>query len=257
MRAVLYHRVSDGHRDGRRPETLEAGLARLHCHAESRGWTVVDTITDQQATPGQARPGFERLVQLVREAPPAVDVVATLQLVRLFLDPGTAAYHLGIWLARTPPLHLVALGDGLDSTRALDLAGWRGLLRPLAEMAREIPRERAVAAAYHRLAGRAGAGPSETAAWDVIRIRQLYAAGLSQRAMAKALSTPDLRVAQSSLNRVLRTLRERDELDEEARARSLAKRPHSKGGRPPTQRPKTQQPESGAHKPDPRGRQRS
>ncbi|MEM9597056.1 MAG: recombinase family protein [Acidobacteriota bacterium] len=245
MRAILYHRVSDGHREGRRPERPESGLSLLRRHAEGRGWQVTEEILDHQARPGEARPGFERLLELAKAES---EVVAATGLSRLFVDVASAAHHLGAWLARTPaPLHFVTIGDGLDSTQALDLRSWVELLRALRESARALPRERAVAAAFHRVAGAAGGG--ETTAWDVVRIRQLYAEGLSQRAMAEALSTPETKVAQSSLNRRIRILRDRGELDDDARSRSLANRPHSKGGRPRTKQV--------TEKPDPRGRQRS
>ncbi|MEM9556708.1 MAG: hypothetical protein AAGC60_20780 [Acidobacteriota bacterium] len=68
---------------------------------------------------------------------------------------------------------------------------------------------------------------------DTVWLRRLYEReGLSQRQIARALSTRERRVAQSVVCRALQHLRARGLLDEQARAHALTRNPPRRGGRP-------------------------
>ena len=178
-RALLYSRVSTSDK-GQNPD-VQASVLREFCVA--RGWTVTADIVDHVGGGTDKRPGFTKLMALVRSR--KVDVVLVTKLDRLF----RSLKHLIGTMDELEALGVkfVSLGDQIDATTAqgkLTLA----ILGAMAEFERSLIRERTLAGLA--FARSKGVVLGRRRIHDPQAIRDLRANGLSYRAIARELKVP-------------------------------------------------------------------
>jgi len=226
-RAVLYHRVSAAD-DG---ESVDVGLGRLEQRAAAEGWKVVERIGDVLDRPDLARRGWTRLRELVRGG--EVDVVLVVALFRGPPGPTDLLYAWAEWLAAG--VDLVSIDERIDTTQppqrlAAELVvGWlRGYLRDRRAEQTEIG---LIEAARKRRGGpplRRFGPPLRVV--DLGLLAKLYHQGLSWRAMAPKLGTPERPLSMGKLADSLAEARREGLVDEGRRAAALAERRRG-GGR--------------------------
>jgi putative DNA-invertase from lambdoid prophage Rac len=187
LRVGLYARVSthDQH-------TLALQVEALRTYAAQRGWSVVTEVQDV-GSGAVERPQRERLMHAARRR--AIDAVLVWRLDRW----GRSVTDL-LWSLR----ELEALGVGFVSlTEALDLTtptgrAMAGLLAVFAEFEREILRERVRAGIAHARQQGKPHGRPPSASRHAAQINQLFAEGLSKRAIAGQLG-----IGRTSVRRIL------------------------------------------------------
>jgi len=190
LRVGLYARVSthDQH-------TLSLQVDALRTYAAQRRWSVVTKVQEVGSGAIQ-RPQRERLMQAARRR--AIDVVLVWRLNRW----GRSVADL-LWTLR----ELDELGVGFASlTEALDLTtptgqAMAGLLAVFAEFEREILRERVWAGIAHARQQGKPHGRPPSALRHATQIDQLFAEGLSKRAIARQLG-----IGRTSVRRILQAM---------------------------------------------------
>ncbi|MEU8047792.1 recombinase family protein [Micromonospora echinofusca] len=113
MRAALYLRISKD-RTGE-AEGIERQAEDCHALIKAKGWTLVETYTDNDtsATSGRRRPGFEALMQAVERR--AVDVIVPWNADRLYRTPADRLRVVEACRQHSVSLHPVR-GSGIDMT---------------------------------------------------------------------------------------------------------------------------------------------
>jgi DNA invertase Pin-like site-specific DNA recombinase len=193
LRVGLYARVSTHDQ-----QTLVLQVEALRTYAAQRGWSVVTEVTEIGSGAVQ-RPQREQLMHAARRR--ALDAVLVWRLDRW----GRSVADL-LWTLR----ELEDLGVGFVSlTEALDLTtptgrAMAGLLAVFAEFEREILRERVRAGIAHARQHGKPHGRPPSAFRQAAQINQLFAEGLSKRAIARHLG-----IGRTSVRRILEATRER------------------------------------------------
>lgn len=187
LRVGLYARVST-----RDQQTLPMQLEAMHIYARQRGWSVVTEVQEVGSGSIQ-RPKRELLMKAARRR--EVDAVLVWRLDRW----GRSVADLLVTLQEFNELGVgfVSLTEALDLTTPTGRA-MAGLLAVFAEFEREILRERVRAGiAQARQQGKAHGRPP-TARRKATQVRELFANGLSQSAIARQLA-----IGRTSVRRIL------------------------------------------------------
>jgi putative DNA-invertase from lambdoid prophage Rac len=187
LRVGLYARVSTHDQ-----QTLPLQVEAMRTYTAQRGWTVITEVCDVGSGVLQ-RPQREHLLQAARRR--EIDVVLVWRLDRW----GRSVADLMWTLQELQELDIgfVSLTEALDLTTPAGRA-MAGLLAVFAEFEREILRERVRAGiAQARQHGKPHGRPP-TARCKATQIRELFADGLSKRAIARQLA-----IGRTSVRRIL------------------------------------------------------
>lgn len=167
-------------------------LEALRSYAAQRGWTVVLEM-EEIGSGSVQRPQRELLRKAARRR--ELDVILVWRLDRW----GRSVADLALTLKELHELGVafVSLTEALDLTTPTGRA-MAGLLSVFAEFEREVLRERVVAGLAHARQKGTRLGRPRTASRKQGEVRALFAAGLSQSAIARQLS-----IGRTSVRRLL------------------------------------------------------
>jgi DNA invertase Pin-like site-specific DNA recombinase len=152
MRAVAYARVST-EEQAVEGVSLEAQAAKLRAYALVRGLELVELHEDQGVSGGKAledRPAGKALLENVQAG--RVDAVIAVKLDRLFRNATDCLAVADRWSKRKVALHLVDMGGQAVDTGSAVGRFFFLMLAGLAEMERNLVRERTKAALAHQAA---------------------------------------------------------------------------------------------------------
>jgi DNA invertase Pin-like site-specific DNA recombinase len=203
MRAVGYVRVST-EEQAVEGVSLAAQEAKLRAYCGLRGLDLVELVIDAGVSGGKSleeRPGGARLLELVAKR--AVGAVIAIKLDRLFRNATDCLIVADGWQRRSVALHLVDLGGQAVDTGSAVGRFFFLMLAGVAEMERNLVRERTRMAMRHQKSlgrrvgqipygfksdGTGGVVPDVAESVVVEKMQALRASGLSIRAVADALT---------------------------------------------------------------------
>jgi len=208
VRAISYVRVSTTEQ-ALQGISLAAQTESIRAYAKFKGLELVEELSDEGVSAGkplQEREGGEKLFELARDS--EVTAVVAYKLDRLFRDAADCLAVTKVWDELSVDLHLVDLGgQAVDTSTAMGRF-FLTIMAGVAEMERNLIRERTKAAMAHMKTHkqRVGAipygytlGPDDKTLLPhpeeqvVVRLaRQHHARGMSLRKISRALTENDM-----------------------------------------------------------------
>ena len=186
MKVVTYSRVSTSHHD----QNPDIQVQELRHYCLSRGWIVIDEITDHASGGTDRREGLQRLFQLIERG--GVECVAVTKLDRLFRSLRQLVTTLDDFQNRG--VAFVATKDCIDYTTPSGRM-FTQILGSLAEFEKSMIRERTIAGLHYAktVKGKTLGRPKLTRNLPIML--QLRSQGLSTREIAKLVGCSQATVA--------------------------------------------------------------